>query len=79
MPIRDNDIEGIIELTFSVDDEKFGERRITQYLYCSDYHRHLIHPNINGSRGIVLGMENRLTICRYTCPSSPILLVPRFL
>lgn len=24
---RDNDIEGIIELTFSVDDEKFGERR----------------------------------------------------
>lgn len=24
---RDNDIEGIVELTFSVDDEKFGERR----------------------------------------------------
>jgi E3 ubiquitin-protein ligase NEDD4 len=24
---RDNDIEGIIELTFAVDDEKFGERR----------------------------------------------------
>ena len=23
---RENDIEGIIELTFSVDDEKFGER-----------------------------------------------------
>ena len=23
---RDNDIEGIIELTFAVDDEKFGER-----------------------------------------------------
>lgn len=25
--LRDNDIEGIVELTFSVDDEKFGERR----------------------------------------------------
>lgn len=25
--VRDNDIEGIVELTFSVDDEKFGERR----------------------------------------------------
>lgn len=24
---RDNDIEGVLELTFSVDDEKFGERR----------------------------------------------------
>lgn len=24
---RDNDIDGILELTFSVDDEKFGERR----------------------------------------------------
>lgn len=24
---RDNDIDGIVELTFSVDDEKFGERR----------------------------------------------------
>ena len=24
---RENDIEGIIELTFTVDDEKFGERR----------------------------------------------------
>jgi E3 ubiquitin-protein ligase NEDD4 len=23
---RENDIEGIVELTFSVDDEKFGER-----------------------------------------------------
>lgn len=23
---RDNDIEGIVELTFSIDDEKFGER-----------------------------------------------------
>lgn len=27
IPDRDNDIEGIVELTFSVDDEKFGERR----------------------------------------------------
>ena len=41
---------------------------ITQYLYFSDYHRLQIHPNINGSRGIVLGMENRLTIYRYTYP-----------
>lgn len=24
---RENDIEGIIDLTFTVDDEKFGERR----------------------------------------------------
>lgn len=24
---RENDIDGILELTFSVDDEKFGERR----------------------------------------------------
>lgn len=23
---RENDIEGVVELTFSVDDEKFGER-----------------------------------------------------
>jgi hypothetical protein len=27
MNCRDNDIDGIVELTFSVDDEKFGERR----------------------------------------------------
>lgn len=26
-PCRDNDIEGIIEPNFAVDDEKFGERR----------------------------------------------------
>jgi E3 ubiquitin-protein ligase NEDD4 len=26
-PRRENDINGIIELTFSVDDEQFGERR----------------------------------------------------
>lgn len=25
-PSRENDIEGIVELTFSIDDEKFGER-----------------------------------------------------
>lgn len=24
---RENDIDGVVELTFSVDDEKFGERR----------------------------------------------------
>ena len=27
LTFSDNDIEGIVELTFSVDDEKFGERR----------------------------------------------------
>ena len=29
---RDNDIEGIVELTFSVDDEKFGERRTIELI-----------------------------------------------
>ena len=54
---RENDIEGIVELTFSVDDEKFGERREIDLM--------------PGGRDIPVTNENKAKYVEYASSSLP--------